>query len=111
VAICPMEFRFGVPALAHTLGHNVIRRRKMKEKRARGFQSVVLVGDGRVGNLSRIEEVDAANWVYKSEDTKLAAQTLYQQNGFSTTLLQMMESEDDDGLDDTYERFAGPRRR
>jgi hypothetical protein len=37
---------------------------------------------------------------------KLAAQTLYQQDRFSTTLLQLLGSEDDEELDDTYERFS-----
>ena len=71
---------------------------------------VSLAGDGEEGEVSSIEEVDAADWVYRSQGVKLAAQTIYQQDEFSTTLLQVLVSADDDDLDDAYDRFSGSGR-
>lgn len=68
-------------------------------------QSVTLAGDGR-SEISSIEEVDAADWIYRSQGVTLAAQTLYQQGGYSTTLLQVLDSDGSEGLDDAYDRFT-----
>jgi Zn-dependent peptidase ImmA (M78 family) len=58
------------------------------------------------GQVSLFEDVDAADWVYRPQGVKLAAQTVFQRNGFSTTLLHLRDKEDDDDLDDTFERFS-----
>jgi Zn-dependent peptidase ImmA (M78 family) len=74
-------------------------------------QPLNLPGDGTEGDVSSVEEVDAADWLHRPERVKLTAQTLFQQRGFSTTLLHILHPEDDEELEDTYERFAGFQRR
>jgi hypothetical protein len=70
-------------------------------------QPVDLVGDRADSQVSLIEEVDAADWLYQAKRLTLAAQTLYQQDGYSTTLLQVLDADDnDDDLDDAYDRFT-----
>jgi Zn-dependent peptidase ImmA (M78 family) len=69
-------------------------------------QPVSLAGEGAEGQVSLIEEVDAADWVYKPPRGTLTAQTLYQQDKFSTTLLQLLDSDDHEDLDDAYDRFT-----
>lgn len=51
---------------------------------------------------------DASPWLDKFRG-ELMVQTLYQREGYATTLLHLVpedEDEDDDGVEDTYERFA-----
>ena len=74
-------------------------------------QMVTLPGDPRDGRLSSFEDVDSANWVDPRQKARLAAQTLFQRDGFSTTLLHAFDEETDDELDDTYERFSRLERR
>jgi hypothetical protein len=69
-------------------------------------QPVTLPGHREEGQISSFEDVNAADWVYRPQRIKLAAQTLFQQNGFSTTLLHLLDQEDDEQLDDTYDRFS-----
>lgn len=70
-------------------------------------QPVTLSGDGEEGRVSPIEDVDAADWLYRPQRVKLAAQTLFQQDGYSTTLLHVLDQEGDEQLEDTYDRFSG----
>jgi len=66
-------------------------------------QQVLLAADREDGVISAFEDVDAADWVYQR--VKLAAQTVFQQGGFSTTLLHLEDEEEDEPLEDTYDRF------
>lgn len=74
-------------------------------------QQLSLAGIGTEREISLFDEVDAADWLNRPESVKLSAQTLFQQRGFSTTLLRIHDSEEDEELDDTYERFTGLQRR
>jgi hypothetical protein len=69
-------------------------------------EPVAVVGDQDEGQVSQFEEVDAADWLYRPQGIKLAAQTLFQRDGFSTTLLHVLDQEEGDEWDDTYERFS-----
>lgn len=72
-------------------------------------QPVSQAADREDGQVSLIEAVDAADWLERPQRTKLTAQTLFQQEGFSTTLLHVVDQDDDDG-EDTYDRLAGFQR-
>ena len=75
---------------------------------------VATAGTRREAPLSRIEQVDAEDWLYRPNPHQLMAQTLHQQNGFSITLLRTSSSaddgddDDDSGIDDAYERLTRP---
>ncbi len=60
--------------------------------------------------LSAIEEVDAADWLQRSDGTTLSAQVLRQRDGHAIVLLK---AQPDEELEDTYKRFtrAGTERR
>ncbi len=58
---------------------------------------------------SAMESVDAADWLGQARPAQLWAQTLYQQNGYETTLLLIEADEDgDDGEEpeDAFDRFS-----
>jgi Zn-dependent peptidase ImmA (M78 family) len=71
------------------------------------------LGKSVQGALSDFDEVVADDWLHASQPTcELLAQTLWQANGYSITLLRAEQSDDDGpGFDDTFERFAGGRTR
>ena len=67
----------------------------------------------RSANLTEFEEADASEWVRGSNDVEVQIQTLWQQEGYSMTLLVFdhpqkdgSEDEEGDGIDDTFERFT-----
>jgi hypothetical protein len=57
---------------------------------------------------SAIEEADPTDWLDRPKGASLSVQTLHQQNGFALTLLcvEAATEGDDDGIDDTFERFS-----
>ena len=74
-------------------------------------QTVSLPGHREEEQISPFEDVDSADWIDRPQRIKLAAQTLFQQNGFSTTLLRLLNEDEDEQLEDTYDRFAESRRK
>ena len=74
--------------------------------RFRKGDPIPVVAGRRDGQVSGSENVDPDDWLYRSQGCQLTAQPLHQQNDFSTTLLCMSPTDDDTGLDDTYDRFS-----
>ena len=70
-------------------------------------QPLTITGERHPGRLSDVHAVDAADWLYGSDQHELTAQTLHQQNGFSITLIRASISQEDEdlGIHDAYERF------
>lgn len=66
---------------------------------------------GRSATISEFDEVATGCWLQSPPRAcELSAQTLWQANGRSITLLRANQSGDDEpGFDDTFERFAGRR--
>lgn len=61
--------------------------------------------------ISEIHEAEAEDWLARPYGISLVTHTLHQQNGYSTTLLRIVSKpDDDDGIDDVYERFSGAGR-
>jgi hypothetical protein len=60
-------------------------------------------------NLSPLQDTDPVDWLVMSANTELTVQTLHQQNGYAMTLLvvETGPNADDDGIEDTFERFSG----
>lgn len=69
-------------------------------------QPVSLPDRREEGQISGFEDVDASEWIYHRH-VQLTAQTLFQREGYSTTLLHAADEEADDMLEDTYERLSG----
>jgi hypothetical protein len=68
----------------------------------------ITLPDGREeGRVSRFVDVDASEWIYRQHGVQLTAQTLFQSDGRSTTLLRAVDQDADDSLEDTYERLSG----
>jgi hypothetical protein len=68
-----------------------------------------LPGASGQDRTSAIEEVDAVDWLARSARLTVTAQTLHQRDGWAMTLLRAVspdEDEDEDGTEDTYERFV-----
>lgn len=65
------------------------------------------------GTISSFDEVAPDDWLHAPQPAcELSAQTLWQANGRSITLLRADQSDDDGpGFDDTFERFVGGRSR
>jgi Zn-dependent peptidase ImmA (M78 family) len=61
------------------------------------------------GPISDFDEVAADDWLYTlPRDCELVAQTLWQADGHTTTLLRVEVNDGDEpGFDDTFDRFAG----
>lgn len=57
-------------------------------------------------HLSDTEEAEPTEWLLGSGRYELTAQTLHQQDGWAMTLLSAEELDEDDGIDDTLERFS-----
>ena len=60
--------------------------------------------------LSDFQDADPADWLAKPDNTELAVQTLYQQNGYAMTLLIVetnAEDDDDGDIEDAFDRFSG----
>lgn len=59
--------------------------------------------------LSEIEAIEPGNWLRKPKGWDLSCQTLFQRDGYATTLLTADPSVDDDeedaGVEDTFERY------
>lgn len=56
--------------------------------------------------VSEIEPADAGDWLTSPGEAVLTVQTLHQRDGYATTLLNLVSSDDENaGIDDTYERF------
>ena len=72
-------------------------------------QPVPDLPDGAAGSpLSAPDEVGPDDWLRTAPGIRLTAQSLSQQNGFAITLLRVLSEEEDDGIDDTFERFTRP---
>ncbi len=62
--------------------------------------------------LSDPEETPTDDWLSRSQGVELSAQTLFQQDGFATTLLRITAADEyPDELEDTYDRFSAFRAR
>jgi len=59
-------------------------------------------------SLNEMDEVEPVEWLNKPSQARLSAQCLYQRDGYAKTLLhtETAESDDSDGMDDTYQRFS-----
>lgn len=57
-------------------------------------------------SLSDTEEADPSQWLSGSKAVALSAQTLHQRDGRAMTLLCADEADDDDGIEDTVERYS-----
>jgi hypothetical protein len=69
------------------------------------------LGEPVQGTMSGFDDVAPDDWLNAPRMAcELSAQTLWQANGYSITLLRADQSDDDEpGFDDTFERFAGGR--
>ncbi|WP_244613804.1 ImmA/IrrE family metallo-endopeptidase [Nitrobacter winogradskyi] len=67
------------------------------------------LGQAVQGTISSFDEVAPDDWLHAAQPAcELSAQTLWQANGRSITLLRARQSDDDGpGFDDTFERFTG----
>lgn len=70
-------------------------------------QPISLPGEREEGQVSGFVDVDASEWIYRQHGIQLTAQTLFQREGYSTTLLHATDEEADDMLEDTYEQLSG----
>jgi hypothetical protein len=70
-------------------------------------QLISLPDDREEGQISAAEDINAEEWIYRPQGVQLTAQTLFQREGFSTTLLHAVDQEADDTLEDTYKRLSG----
>jgi len=72
-------------------------------------QPVPDLPDGAAGSpLSAPDEVSPDDWLRTAPGIRLTAQNLIQRNGFAITLLRVLSEEEDDGIDDAFERFTRP---
>lgn len=69
------------------------------------------LGKPVTGAISDLDEVTAGDWLHSpGRACELVAQTLWQADGYTTTLLRAEVPDDDgQGFDDTFERFTGRR--
>ncbi len=75
-----------------------------------GTMPLLLKSSGDV--LSDPEETPTDDWLSRPQGVELTAQTLFQQEGFATTLLRITTAnEDPDELEDTFDRFSAFRGR
>lgn len=67
-----------------------------------------LPADPDTQDLTEMEEGEPENWLSRSRGVALSTQTLFQQDVRTMTLLHVVptEDDDDDRLEDTYERFS-----
>ncbi|MEO0547538.1 MAG: ImmA/IrrE family metallo-endopeptidase [Pseudomonadota bacterium] len=59
-------------------------------------------------NPTPLDEADPSDWLYRTDNKAVFIQTLWQHDGYCMTLVLVEETEDsdeDDGIEDTFERF------
>lgn len=73
------------------------------------FTVVCLPGTSGLSLRSALEGVDPGDWLWRPQPRKLYAQTLYQQDGYETTLLLIEAEAEEDGEepDDVFDHFTG----
>jgi len=79
----------------------------------KGQPTPSLPAQSRGGLLSEFEEIDSTDWLRRPKDLDLSAQVLRQRDDYAIVLLKARSSDaEDDGLEDTFDRFtrAGTRR-
>lgn len=75
---------------------------------SKGHQMPMLPQINSSSQLTEIEPTDPSEWFWKPEGIQMTAQTLYQQDGFGMTLLNvsgLSDEEEQTPFEDTFERY------